>query len=164
MSITVIHTSAAVLSVLVGAVVLFARKGTAFHRACGRTYVAGLLAMIASSFFVTEIRDGWSVFHAVSILTAALVLFGWLQPVFGRARSGWVRRHALSMQLSYLVLIVTGTAQFFDHLPLPNDALNAIVFLQLPMLLGIAAIVRHGRQLAGADGGVRPRGLLRDRS
>ncbi|MDV8020512.1 DUF2306 domain-containing protein [Rhodococcus sp. IEGM 1330] len=152
MTITVIHTSAAVMSVLVGAVVLLARKGTVFHRACGRTYVVAILVMIVSSFFVTEIRDGWSVFHAVSILTAALVLFGWLQPLVGRSRAGWLRRHTLSMQLTYLILIVTGTAQFFDHLPLPNDALNAIVFLQLPLLVGIAAIVRHGRQVAGTPG------------
>ncbi|MDI9925219.1 DUF2306 domain-containing protein [Rhodococcus sp. IEGM 1341] len=149
MSMTVIHTSAAMLSVLVGAVVLFARKGTVFHRACGRTYVVAILVMIAASFFVTEIRDGWSVFHAVSILTAALVLFGWLQPLVGRSRSGWVRRHMLSMQLSYLVLIVTGTAQFFDYLPLPNDALNAIVFLQLPLMVGIVAIIRRSRRPVG---------------
>lgn len=149
MPITVLHTSAAVLSVLVGAVVLFARKGTGFHRACGRTYVVAILVMIVSSFFVTEIRDEWSLFHAVSILTAALVLFGWWQPVFGRSRSGWVRRHMLSMQLSYLVLIVTGTAQFFDYLPLPNDALNAIVFLQMPLMVGIVAIVRRSRRPIG---------------
>jgi hypothetical protein len=33
------------------------------------------------------------------------------------------------MQLSYVMLVLTGVAQFFDHLPLPSEALNAIVFL-----------------------------------
>lgn len=149
MPITVLHISAALLSVVFGAVILLARKGTPRHRRRGRVYGVALLVMVASSFFITDLRDGWSVFHAVSILTAALVLFGWWQPVFGRSRAGWLRRHTLSMQLSYLVLIVTGTAQFFDYLPLPNDALNAIVFLQLPLMVGIAAIIRRSRRPMG---------------
>ncbi|MBY4128696.1 hypothetical protein HQO83_09870 [Rhodococcus fascians] len=148
---TMLHTATALLSVVFGAVILLARKGTARHRWTGRMYGFALVAMVASSFFITDVRDGWSVFHAVSILTAALVLFGWWQPVFGRSRAGWVRRHMLSMQLSYLVLIVTGTAQFFDYLPLPNDALNAIVFLQLPLIVGIVAITRRSRRPIGSQ-------------
>jgi hypothetical protein len=50
------------------------------------------------------------------------------------------------MQATLLVLIVTGTAQFFDRLPLPNDALNAIVFLQVPLIIGIMSIVRSSRK------------------
>ncbi|MCZ4522206.1 DUF2306 domain-containing protein [Rhodococcus ruber] len=152
MSITVLHISAALLSVLLGAVILLARKGTPRHRHWGRMYGFALLVMVVSSFFVTDIRTGWSVFHAVSVLTGVLVLCGWWQPVFGRSRAGWVRRHMLSMQLSYLVLIVTGTAQFFDYLPLPNDALNAIVFLQLPLMVGIVAIIRRSRRPTGTYG------------
>ncbi|QII06829.1 DUF2306 domain-containing protein [Rhodococcoides fascians A25f] len=152
MPFTVLHISAALLSVLLGAVILLARKGTPRHRHWGRMYGFALLVMVASSFFVTDLRDGWSVFHVVSVLTGALVLCGWWQPVFGRSRAGWVRRHMLSMQLSYLVLIVTGTAQFFDYLPLPNDALNAIVVLQLPLMVGIVAIIRRSRRPIGTHG------------
>lgn len=155
MPITVLHISAALLSVLLGAVILLAHKGTPRHRRWGRVYGVAVLVVVASSFFITDLRDGWSVFHAVSILTAALALFGWLQPLVGRSRSGWVRRHMLSMQLSYLVLIVTGTAQFFDHLPLPNDALNAIVFLQLPLMVGIVAIIRRSRRPVGSQDSLR---------
>ena len=152
MPITELHICAALLSVLFGSVTLLAHKGTPRHRRWGRTYGVALLVMVTSSFFVTDVREGWSVFHAVSVLTAVLVLCGWWQPMFGRSRVGWVRRHMLSMQLSYLVLIVTGTAQFFDYLPLPNDALNAIVFLQLPLMVGIVAIVRRSRRPVGSHG------------
>ena len=152
MPITVLHISAALLSVLLGAMILLARKVTPRHRQWGRIYGVALLVTVTSSFFVTDLRHGWSVFHAVSVLTGLLVLCGWWQPVFGRSRAGWVRRHMLSMQLSYLVLIVTGTAQFFDYLPLPNDALNAIVFLQLPLMVGIVAIIRRSRRPFGTHG------------
>ncbi|MGB7235348.1 MAG: hypothetical protein WBD41_05120 [Rhodococcus sp. (in: high G+C Gram-positive bacteria)] len=63
-----------------------------------------------------------------------------------RRRRDWQRRHAAAMQATLLVLIVTGTAQFFDRLPLPNDALNAIVFLQVPLIIGIMSIVRSSRK------------------
>ncbi len=38
--------------------------------------------------------------------------------------------HLILMQISYLMLVLTGVA-----LPLPNDALNAIVFLQVPAVV-----------------------------
>jgi hypothetical protein len=35
---------------------------------------------------------------------------------------------------------------FFDALPLPHPALNAIVFLQAPTVIGFVLIVRAGRR------------------
>lgn len=54
------------------------------------------------------------------------------------------------------MLVVTGIAQFFDRLPLDNDALNAIVCLQVPGAAGVVAIVvsarRHGDRIVTSSG------------
>ena len=140
-----VHACAAIIAVACGAVVLVAAKGTTFHRWAGRTYVAVLAVMVLTSFWIYELRTGPSVFHGVSILLIALTGYGVTQVAFRRRRD-WQRRHAAAMQATVLVLIVTGTAQFFDRLPLPHDALNAIVFLQVPLIIGIVAIVRSSRK------------------
>lgn len=140
-----VHAVGAVLALVAGAVVLLLSKGTRAHRRWGWSYVASLVAMAVSSFGIYELRDGPSIFHLVSVLTLAVVTFGLAQPL-RRHRSDWMVRHLLAMQVSYLMLVVTGIAQFFDRLPLPNDALNAIVFLQLPSIVGFVLIVRSSRR------------------
>lgn len=141
-----IHTAAAVIAVILGAVVLGLAKGTPTHRRLGRAYVVALGVMVLSSFTVYEIRSGPSVFHLVSLIEVVLVTYA-LGQTRRRRRSDWMRRHAFAVQLSYLVLVVTGIAQFFDRLPLPSPALNAVVFLQLPLVLGFVVIARTARTL-----------------
>lgn len=125
-----LHVVAAVVALVAGAVVLLRRKGVRAHRYWGWGYTATLEVMAVTSFGVYELRDGPSVFHAVSVLTLVVLVVGIAEA--RRRRPGWRRRHAIFLPVSYLMLVVTGTAQLFDRLPLPSDALNAIVFLQLP--------------------------------
>lgn len=140
-----LHVVAAVVALVVGAVVLLRRKGTHTHRLWGWAYTAALAVMALASFAVFELRDGPSIFHVVSVLTLVVLAVGVV--VARRRRPSWRRRHAVFLPVSYLMLVVTGTAQFFDRLPLPNEALNAIVFLQVPSVLGFAAIIRSARRV-----------------
>ena len=66
-----IHLAAAVLSLIVGALVLARTKGTRSHRMFGRLWVGLMLAVAISSFWILEIRDraGFSVIHLLSAWT-----------------------------------------------------------------------------------------------
>lgn len=145
-----LHVVAAVLALIGGAVVLAMRKGTARHRRWGRGYSLMLTAMALSSFGVYELRDGPSVFHVISVLVLVVLAAGVAQPLRRRHRPGWMFWHLTLMQISYLMLVLTGVAQFFDRLPLPNDALNAIVFLQVPAVVGFVVILRSARRYQAA--------------
>lgn len=50
------------------------------------------------------------------------------------------------MGSSILVTVVTGIAQFFDRLPFASGAVNAIVFLQIPQVVGFILIWRASQQ------------------
>lgn len=150
-----IHVVGGVAALGTGAGVLALPKGTALHRALGRTYVAAMAVPLASSFGIYQLRGGPSAFHAVTIVASALVAAGWI--LARRMRRApdpdTLRWHLRLMQMSYLVLVVTFVAQFFDRLPLPSPALNAIDFLQLPAITGFVLIVRSERRhLAGRGG------------
>ena len=131
-----------VLSVAIGLVVAGAiaalSKGTAQHRILGRIYVLALLVTSIGSFAITDLRDGrLSVFHGVSVLVMLTIAGG-----VGAIRKGVVWLHALFMLSSALMTVITGIAQLFDRLPFNSEALNAIVFLQLPSIVGFAFVWR----------------------
>ena len=51
-----IHAFAAMAAFLIGAFVLWRRKGTALHRALGRIWVGLMLVVATSALFINEIR------------------------------------------------------------------------------------------------------------
>lgn len=66
-----IHLAAAILSLIVGALVLARTKGTRSHKMFGRLWVGLMLAVAISSFWILEIRGGagFSVIHLLSAWT-----------------------------------------------------------------------------------------------
>lgn len=89
-----IHAGAAMLSFLLGTLVLLLKKGTRLHKAMGRAWVALMVTVALSSFLITEVRmfGPYSFIHALSVFTLA----GLVQAI--RAiRRGDVKAHRATM-------------------------------------------------------------------
>lgn len=107
-----IHAAAAIAAVILGALVLFGRKGTPRHKAMGRVWVALMLIAATASIFINEIRlvGPFSPIHIFSVLTFVGVAQG-----IWEIRRGNVRGHRAAMQgLYFLALILAGA---FTMLP-----------------------------------------------
>ena len=140
----VFHTGAAILAILCGLLVLCLEKGTATHKMVGKIYAAAILALCVFSVFIHEINGGFSIFHLISVQATFFVVAG-LVPLFLRGKVAyWYVWHLRFMLYSYVTLVVTGIAQAFEYLPFESDALNAVVFLQVPGLVGWALIEWRG--------------------
>ncbi len=98
------HTTLSLLAFATGTTVLVATKGTRFHRAYGWVFVATMLAVAATSFFITGLTPGhYSPIHVLSIVTlVTLPLAVW------RRRRGDIRAHAIAMSLNYAGLVSAG--------------------------------------------------------
>ena len=127
---------------------LLTRKGTGLHPRLGWAYCAAAAVLAGSSFGIYQLRDGPSVSHAVSVVLLIVVGIGFTQPRWRRAHPAWRYWHAVWMPASLLMIVVTGVAQFFDQLPLPSDALNAVLFLPLPGIVGFILLLRIARRHA----------------
>lgn len=139
------HVAAAILALASGAGVVILEKGTSAHRSSGKVYVAALLALCFSGFFIYELTGGLTIFHALAIQGIALVSAGLFVPLFLREKlARWYVWHARFMLYSYISLVITGIAQFFDYLPFDSDALNAVVFIQIPGVSGILLVEALG--------------------
>jgi len=99
------HDCLATAALAVGAIVLLRRKGTASHKALGRTWVALMAAVALSSFWIFEIRRGAgpSLIHLLSIWTLvslALAVY--------YIRRGNVRSHRNFMIGTFVGLVADG--------------------------------------------------------
>jgi uncharacterized membrane protein len=103
-SVTAIHLSAALLSLLLGAAVLMRRKGTATHKLLGRIWVGLMVAVAVSSFWLLGLGKGhFSVIHLLSAWTLiSLSLAIWF------IRRGNVSAHKGFMIGTFLGLVGAG--------------------------------------------------------
>jgi uncharacterized membrane protein len=116
-----IHAAAAIVALLVGAVVLFRRKGDRRHRMLGKLWV-GLMAVVAlSSFFIWTIRL-WGPFSPIHLLSIFTLFMLWRGVSYARAHN--IRLHLRVMQSTYLLaLVITGLFTFY-----PGRIMNKVAF------------------------------------
>ncbi len=101
-----IHVYAALAATILGAAILFRRKGTPRHRLAGKIWV-GLMVVVSLSFFgIHEIMlwGPWSPIHILSIVTLISLAFG-----VQRARRHDISGHRFAMRATYLgALVIAG--------------------------------------------------------
>jgi uncharacterized membrane protein len=71
-----IHLLTALAALLLGALLMVVRKGRAFHRAAGRTWVSLVAVTAGSSLFITGLNRGsWSLLHLLTGWTLLVLPF-----------------------------------------------------------------------------------------
>src|SRR3954466_16219503 len=105
MQLLALHAALALFCLLLGAAVLLRPKGTVSHKLLGRIWVAAMVGVAVSSFWIFEIRRGAgpSWIHLLSIWTLiSLALAVWF------IRRGNVRAHKAFMVGTFLGLAGAG--------------------------------------------------------
>ncbi|RTE92575.1 DUF2306 domain-containing protein [Bradyrhizobium sp. LVM 105] len=116
-----LHAFAAMAAFFLGAIQLVAPKGRLPHRALGWLWVALMLVVALSSFWIHEIRlvGPWSPIHLLSIFTLATLVLGVMA-----ARTHNVRRHRITMiSIFFGALVVAGLFTF-----MPGRIMHTVIF------------------------------------
>lgn len=146
-----LHAAMALLALVLGALILCLRKGTALHRSLGRLWIGLMLGTALSSFFIHSINlfQGFSPIHLLSIV----VIYSSIRAVQA-ARAGRIAAHrAYVINLYATALLGAGAFTL-----LPGRLMHEVVFgaqggrgylLMLASLLAAAASVLwfHRRSL-----------------
>jgi uncharacterized membrane protein len=98
-----LHLSSAVAALGLGLLIVLRRKGTESHRALGRVWVALMSVAALSSFWLTGLRDGFSVIHLLSVWTLIAMALA-----IHFVRKGDVKRHKAFMVGTFLGLVGAG--------------------------------------------------------
>jgi uncharacterized membrane protein len=116
-----LHAGAALAAFALGIVQLSAPKGTIPHRALGYLWVALMLVVAVSAFWIHEIRlwGPWSPIHLLAIFTLTM-----LPLAIYAARAHRVRAHQRAMLgLFFGALVIAGAFTF-----MPGRIMHTVVF------------------------------------
>jgi uncharacterized membrane protein len=118
---TKLHAVAALAAFGLGAVQLAAPKGTLPHRTLGWIWVALMVTVAASSFWIHDLRvwGPWSPIHVLSIFTLATLPFAVVH----------ARRHRVDRHRNAMLAIFTGALLIAGVFTLlPGRIMHAVVF------------------------------------
>ena len=116
-----IHIFAAMAVILLGVIQFVAPKGTLPHRTVGWSWVALMLVMVVSSFFIHELRTWgqWSPIHLMSI--------GTLVPL--PLAVVYARRHDVNVHRKIMLGLYFGGVLFAGVLTfMPGRIMHAVIF------------------------------------
>ena len=118
-AVVIVHTFAATAALVLGAAVLFLRKGTTLHKTLGRVWAATMMLVAAISLGMTGINPGhFSYIHLLSVLTLVNIPYAiWMR------RRGNVRAHAWAMSSNYAGLLIAGAFTL-----VPGRIMHAVFF------------------------------------
>lgn len=117
-----IHVIAAIAAFLLGALVLWRRKGTRLHKALGKVWVVLMLVVATSSLFIHEGRlfGPFSLIHILTLVT----YIGIGQALWAIKVQRDVVAHRAGMQGTYIgALLLAGAFTF-----LPGRRMHAVLF------------------------------------
>jgi uncharacterized membrane protein len=98
-----VHLVGALIALPLGAFVLWRPKGTATHKMLGRLWVAVMMVVAISSYWLRTLSGGFSFIHLLSVLTIVSLPLGIMQ-----ARRGNIPAHLRAMRGVYIGLVVAG--------------------------------------------------------
>jgi uncharacterized membrane protein len=116
-----LHAFTAMAAFALGAVQLSAPKGTLPHRTAGWIWVALMVIVAVSSFFIHDLRvwDAWSPIHLLSVFTLAMLPLAVMH-----ARRHRVDRHRRAMIAIFVgALVIAGVFTLA-----PGRIMHAVVF------------------------------------
>ena len=167
------HTAACVVALVVGALQLFGKKGTATHALRGKIYFWSMLIAMATTLFIYSldvvIRPGqkpllgpyFGFFHWLALFTLLLVVLGQLSAKRQRM-AFFAYAHPVFMILSYWLLVGAGIIAAFTRIGWLHELALSIspgarTLVQYKLVLWVASVnhVVHLVALVGAIMSVR---------
>jgi len=78
---------------LLGAMVIFSRKGTAIHKKIGYAYTVSMVGCIVTAFMIYRLFDGWGIFHYMAVVSAISLTLGIIPAITRWPKGSWIGLH-----------------------------------------------------------------------
>lgn len=130
------HTGVAVVSLVLGAVMLGMPKGTELHRAIGILYVFSMIVLNVTALTIYRVFGGFGVFHVLALINLAALLMGFGAVYLKRPRGAWLVYHYYFMGWSYVGLCAAAGSEIGVRLPGVSLLLGTLVPTSVIVLVG----------------------------
>jgi uncharacterized membrane protein len=147
-----LHITTAAGAVIAGFVMLLQPKGTRLHRRLGYLYVAAMVTLNVSSFFIFALTGSFSPFHIAAILSLATVIVGFVPVYLRRPVGGWLDLHLEFMVWSYIGLLAATASEIAVRIPQWRFWWAVIISSVLIIVAGGAILARQRPRLLARHG------------
>ncbi len=113
--ISVAHILAASLSLILGTIVIFGKKGTSKHRKLGLYFFYAMLVNNITALFILNAFGKWFFPHYLAVACLVVILPGILAVKL--KHKYWLKVHIICLVLSYYLLIGGAINETFLHIP-----------------------------------------------
>ena len=111
------HAAAGVGAIILGPLIFLGRKGTVRHTRIGWAYVACMAWVDGSALAIRRLTGRLNLFHALAVVSLAMVLAGVGQVVYRRRLRRWLWRHYQYMSWSYVGLLAATVNELCVRVP-----------------------------------------------
>lgn len=151
--VSLLHIATAVIAIAAGLLMLLQAKGTRRHRRLGYVYVASMVTLNLSSFFIFRLTGEFSPFHVAAFLSLATVVAGFLPVYWRRPREGWLELHFQFMAWSYIGLLAAAASEIAVRIPESPFWWVVIVSSAVIIMAGALILAHHRPKLLARYGG-----------
>lgn len=142
--VSLLHMATAVIAIVAGLFVLLQVKGTRRHRRIGYLYVAAMVTLNVSSFFIFRLTGEFSPFHVAAFLSLATVVAGFVPVFWRRPAEGWLEVHFQFMAWSYIGLLAAAAAELAVRIP-ESPFWWAVIVGSAVIIMAGALVLAHNR-------------------
>ena len=139
-----LHIATATIAIVTGLLVLLQVKGTRRHQRLGTVYVASMVTLNVSSFFIFRLTGEFSPFHVAAFLSLATVIAGFLPVYWRRPVDGWLELHFQFMAWSYIGLLAATASEIAVRIP-KSPFWWAVIVSSAVIIMAGAVILAHHR-------------------
>ena len=115
------HAAAGAVAIVLGCWIFATPKGTRRHVRTGWFYVASMVYADVAALSIRHLTGSINLFHALAVLSLAMVLAGVGQVVWRRRIRRWLWRHYQYMCWSYVGLLAATANEACVRVPLLRD-------------------------------------------
>lgn len=113
-----IHTVAAIVALVLGAVVLLRPKAGLLHRRIGYGYAVSMAVVVVTAFCIYRLTGRFNVLHAAALLSTVTLAAG-LSFAIRRKSGNWIEAHYALMSWSYIGLVAALVAEMATRVGMP---------------------------------------------
>ena len=139
-----VHLISALIALLCGSYILFARKGTKLHKQVGYVYTISMTLLNLTAFMIYDLFGGFGIFHYTALLSS-LTLMGGMLPLI-RRKKGWLYRHFAFMYWSVIGLYAAFASESLTRIPESPFFGMVGIATSVIILLGLVFYLRGHRK------------------
>lgn len=112
-----VHLITALLSFVLGTMVLVTKKGTGFHKKTGYAYVIAMLLVNITAFMIYRLFGGFGLFHIAAIVSLASIILGMIPILRKKKKKDWRVHHFSWMYWSVIGLYAAFASEVLTRVP-----------------------------------------------